>query len=48
MSELKIPIREAPLLLLPKNCEVGGQLHFFYEVELLKLGVFGRSLVKLS
>jgi hypothetical protein len=48
MNELKITICEAPLLLLPKNCEVGVNFTFFYEAELLKLGVFDRQVVKLS
>jgi hypothetical protein len=46
MSGLKIPICEAPLLLLPTNSEVVA--NFFYEAELLKLEVFGRPFVKLS
>jgi hypothetical protein len=48
MSELKNPLREASLLLLPQNCEVGTNFTFFYEAELLKLGVFGTSFVKLG
>jgi hypothetical protein len=45
MSELKVPIHEEPLLLLPKNCEVGANF-IFYEAKPLKLGVFDRPFYK--
>jgi hypothetical protein len=48
MSDLKIPIYEAPLLLLSKNCEVKVNFTFFYEAELLKLGVFDIPFINLS
>jgi hypothetical protein len=45
MSELKIPISEVSILMLPKLKSISS---FFNEVELVKLMVFGRLLVKLS
>jgi hypothetical protein len=48
MGKFKIPIREAPILLLHKNIKVGGNLswgatsHFFGKAELVKLEVFDR------
>jgi hypothetical protein len=46
--KLKVIVCETPLLLLHENSEVGVNFTFFGEAELLKLGVFGRSYVKLS
>jgi hypothetical protein len=37
-----IPIREAPILLLHKNIEVGVNFTFFGEAEMVKLRVCGR------
>jgi hypothetical protein len=42
MGKLKIPIREAPILLLHKNIEVGVNFTFFGEAEMVKLRVCGR------
>jgi hypothetical protein len=42
MGKLKIPICEAPILLLHENIEVGVNFTFFGEAELVKLGMFGK------
>jgi hypothetical protein len=42
MGKFKISIREAPILLLHKNIEIGANFTFFGEVELVKLEVFDR------
>jgi hypothetical protein len=48
MGKLKILIREASILLLHKNIEVGTNFTFYGKDELVKSGVFGRLFVKLS
>jgi hypothetical protein len=48
MRELKIAVCEAALLLLCEIGEVDVNFIFFYEVERLKLGLFGRLFLKLS
>jgi hypothetical protein len=48
MSKFKISICEVSLLLLSKNYEVGTNFTFFYEAEMLKLGVFCKPFIKLS
>jgi uncharacterized protein YfcZ (UPF0381/DUF406 family) len=42
MGKPKIPIDEAPILLLHKNIEVEANFTFFCEAELVNLEVFGK------
>jgi hypothetical protein len=47
MVKLKKSICEAHILSFYKKDEVGANFIFFFEVELLKLGVFDRAFLKL-
>jgi hypothetical protein len=48
MTKLKISICESLILLLHENSKIGVNFIFFLKAERLKLGLFGKHILKLS